>query len=70
MSEGTDLTELWVFQKAEELAEAVWKLVMDWNSFAKNTVGEQLVRAVDSIGANIAEAFGRFHYGEKINFLY
>ncbi|MCL7452844.1 MAG: four helix bundle protein, partial [Anaerolineae bacterium] len=33
-------------------------------------VGKQLVRAVDSIGANIAEAYGRFHWGEKLQFLY
>jgi four helix bundle protein len=29
-----------------------------------------LIRAVDSIGANIAESHGRFHFAEKINFLY
>jgi four helix bundle protein len=29
-----------------------------------------LARAADSIGANIAEAFGRFHFGEKLQFLY
>lgn len=28
------------------------------------------MRAVDSIGANIAEAFGRYHYGEKLQLLY
>ena len=36
----------------------------------KDVVGGQLARAADSIGANIAEAFGRFHYGEKVQFLY
>ena len=33
-------------------------------------MGEQLVRAGDSIGANIAESFGRFSYGGKLQFLY
>lgn len=33
-------------------------------------MGQQLVRAGDSIGANIAESFGRFSYGEKLQFLY
>ena len=29
-----------------------------------------MVRAADSIAANIAESYGRYHYGEKTNFLY
>ena len=29
-----------------------------------------MVRAADSIGANIAESYGRYHYGDKLNFLY
>ncbi len=48
----------------------MWDEVSEWNSFSKNTVGSQFVRAADSIGANIAESFGRYHYKDKINFLY
>ncbi|RIK30040.1 MAG: four helix bundle protein [Chloroflexi bacterium] len=70
MTEGTDLTDLWVFQKAEELGGAVWRVVERWQPFSKWTVSEQLVRAADSVGANIAEAFGRFHYGDKLHFPY
>jgi four helix bundle protein len=33
-------------------------------------VGKQLVRSADSIGANIAEGFGRYHYKENKNFCY
>lgn len=28
------------------------------------------MRAADSIGTNIAESYGRYHYGEELNFLY
>lgn len=62
--------DLEVLKVAEELADEVWDIVIRWDDFVKNTIGQQLVRAVDSIGANIAESYGRYHYGEKIQFLY
>jgi len=34
-------------------------MVVSWNNFDKDTYGKQLVRAADSIGANIAEGSGR-----------
>jgi four helix bundle protein len=67
---GTSLEDLRVLQDAEAIADGVWQQVVAWEPFARDVVGGQLARAVDSIGANIAEAFGRFHYGEKLQFLY
>jgi four helix bundle protein len=62
--------ELRVLQTAESIADEIWHQILRWDDFAKNVVGKQLVRATDSVGANIAEAFGWFHYGEKLRFLY
>ena len=62
--------ELRVLQTAEATADGIWKQVVQWDPFVRDVVGKQLARAADSIGANIAEAFGRFHYGEKVQFLY
>ncbi len=62
--------ELRVLQAAEAVADGIWRQVVRWGSFARDTVGKQMARAGDSIGANIAEAYGRFHYGEKLQFLY
>jgi len=45
-------------------------LLRPWPVFDKTTVGEQLVRATDSIGANIAEGYGRFHFGDQLRFFY
>ena len=67
---GSDFADLRVYQAAEALSKVVWDVVVKWDAFAKKTVGEQLVRAVDSVGANIAEAHGRFHYGDRLRFLY
>ena len=61
----TGLDDLTLLKKAEEVADAKWKLVQTWKAFDRDTLGKQLVRVMDSVGANVAEAFGRFHYGES-----
>ncbi|MEJ5995551.1 four helix bundle protein [Pedobacter sp. Du54] len=43
---------------------------MSWDFCAKDTIGKQICRAADSISANIAEGYGRFHYKENKNFCY
>ena len=47
------------FQLAEKLCDEIWSIVIPWRYFEQNTVGWQLVKAADSIGANIAEGAGR-----------
>ncbi|MDX6766779.1 MAG: four helix bundle protein [Candidatus Methylacidiphilales bacterium] len=58
-----------VYRMAEELADAVWDIVVCWDVFAKDTVGKQLVRAVDSVGANIAEGAGRGSFLDNKRFI-
>ena len=67
---ATELEDLKMLQAAEGIADAVWKQVVEWDEFAREVVGKQLARSTDSIGANIAESYGRFNYGEKLQFLY
>ncbi len=62
--------DLHVLKTAEEIADAIWKQTTQWDEYARDVAGKQLARAADSIGANIAESFGRFHFGEKLQFLY
>lgn len=64
------IEEFEMFKDIELLCDEIWDAVAEWNLFAKDTVGKQLVRAVDSIGANLAEGDGRYHYKEKLNFYY
>jgi four helix bundle protein len=67
---ATAFEELRVLQDAEAVADEIWREVAGREPFAREVVGGPLARSADSIGANIAEAFGRFHYGEKLQFLY
>src|SRR5215212_11850044 len=66
----TSLEDVRVLRNAEQMADAIYKIASRWDEFAQDVVGKQIARAADSIGANIAESFGRFHFGEKIQFLY
>ena len=62
--------DLEVLKEAEKVADCVWEELQRWQAFERDTVGKQLVRSTDSIGANIAESFGRYHYGDRLRFLY
>jgi len=55
----THFETLRVYQLSETLADDIWRIVETWTSFAQDTVGKQMVRAADSIGANIAEGTGK-----------
>jgi len=61
--------DLRVYQLAELLADAIWPIVMNWEYFAKNTLGKQIVRSADSIGANIAEGTGRGSFDDNRRFV-
>ena len=60
--------DLRVLRAAETVADGIWRQIVRWEPFARKVVGGQVARAADSIGANIAEAFGRFHYGVSCKF--
>lgn len=51
-----------------KLSNYIWNVVMKWDNFSRWTIGKQLTTASDSISANIAEGFGRYHKKEKIHF--
>jgi four helix bundle protein len=57
-----------VYKLSEKVADGIWDMVILWDSFAKDAVGRQLVRAADSIGANIAEGTGRSTYKDNRHF--
>jgi len=62
--------DLEIYQMAEDLSDRIWNICIKWDYFAKNTIGKQMVRAADSISANLAEGHGRFHFKDRLNFCY
>ncbi|KKQ28297.1 MAG: hypothetical protein US43_C0021G0014 [Candidatus Levybacteria bacterium GW2011_GWA1_37_16] len=64
------LNDISAYKKALALSNYVWDIIIDWDWFAKRTVGCQFVSAIDSISANIAEGFGRYGKKDKIKFYY
>src|SRR3954471_3609309 len=62
--------ELKAYRVAAELAREVRTEVLRWSSFDRSSLGLQLVRAIESVGANIAEAEGRWHPADKRRLLF
>ena len=66
---GKGFEGLDVYRLAENLANEIWSLVDQWSWFAKATVGRQIVRSADSVGANIAEGTGRGSFVDNRRFV-
>lgn len=65
-----ELKDLEVYKLSRKLSMAAWKIFCRMNYQDKIHIGDQFLRAVDSIGANIAEGYGRLHYLDKVRFYY
>ena len=69
MAARTSFENLQVYKLGERLADEVWAVVTGWEQFAKTTVGRQMVRAADSVGADIAEGSGRGSFQDNRRFV-
>jgi four helix bundle protein len=65
----SNFENLTVYRLSEDLSDKIWEIVKTWDIFSRNTIGEQLVDAADSIGANIAEGTGRGSYADNKRFV-
>ena len=57
--EKTNFEKLDIYRLSENLADQIWSIVENWPKMAQRTIGQQIIRSADSIGANIAEGSGR-----------
>ncbi len=60
-----DLNRFKLIQLSDQVSDNIWKEVEEWSKFDKWTIGTQLVRAADSVSANLSEAYGRYTYRER-----
>ncbi len=65
---GPMYRRLEIYEDAERFADAVWEMVFTWNSFARETMGKQLVRSAASIPNNLSEGSGRGSTPEMLRF--
>jgi four helix bundle protein len=62
---ASEFRDLIAYQRAVAIADELYAVVARWESFNRWSIGVQLVRAADSVGANIAEAAGRWHRADE-----
>lgn len=61
----SNFNELAAYRLATALAADVYASVARWPAFDRSTAGQQLVRAADAVGANIAESTGKWTSADK-----
>jgi four helix bundle protein len=64
------LEDLEVYQLSRTLSKKSWSIYSKLNWQMRKIMGDQFIESADSIGANIAEAYGRYHYLDRVRFLY
>jgi four helix bundle protein len=62
-------TDLEVWKKARLLRNNITQLVKSFPNDEKYRLADQIIRSSRSIGNNIAEGHGRFHYADAAKFL-
>lgn len=65
-----ELRDLEIYNISRDISKKAWEIYkeMDWQD--RKIIGDQWIQSIDSIGANLAEGFGRYHYLDKNKFNY
>lgn len=64
------LETLDVYKYCRDYSREAWDIYKRLSWQLKKVMGDQYLRSSDSVGANLAEGYGRFHYLDKIRFYY
>ncbi|MEY3564574.1 MAG: hypothetical protein RJA23_744 [Bacteroidota bacterium] len=64
------LQELEVYRMTRRLSSMAWVIYQRLAFQQRKVWGDQMLESVDSVGANVAEGYARFHFSEKARFYY
>jgi len=64
------LQELEVYRMTRRLSSMAWVIYQRLTFQQRKVWGDQMLESVDSVGANVAEGYARFHFSEKARFYY
>lgn len=70
VKEYLSLDKLEAYKLSRQLSLLAWKAYDSFDWRIKKIIGDQFITSVDSVGANVAEGYGRFHYLDKVKFYY
>ncbi len=70
MNNYIELGNLKTYKLSREFSRISWDIYNQLNYSLRKTMGDQFIRSIDSVGANIAEGYGRWHYLNRIRFYY
>ena len=64
------LEDLEIYNIALELSNDIWRVYEHLPKNFKFNIGDQILISIDSIGGNISEGFGRYHFRDSMKFYY
>ncbi len=64
------LQELEVYRMTRRQSSMAWVIYQRLAFQQRKVWGDQMLESVDSVGANVAEGYARFHFSEKARFYY
>ena len=68
MGERVPIEETELFLRFDRVSDWAWGEVVAWDDFGRKIVGSQMIRALDSIVANLVEGDGRYRSADALNF--
>ena len=62
------MEDMEMFRTFVEVADEIWPMVKTWTVLAQDTIGVQIIRYADSVGANLVEGYSTYTTADSLNF--